>query len=467
MQLRPNFLALSGAVFTAAVALATALGAAQAAEPKEDFVRAPAPPGFQVFVNELEGPVYADAQGRTLYTWPKRTLRNGTAGEDRGKPTCGSQPSRESSGTQSPYPGGFIMPEVETRPACTDLWPVAHAPADAKPVGKWTIVTRPDGSKQWAYDGFAVYTSALDKRPGDVLGGTDLGFIGEGGAVRNPIGAESNVPGQFRVHTTMTGRLVTLRDGLSVYTYDRDGRNKSNCNNECLIDWEPVLAATSATRVGEWTPFERSPGVLQWSFRGRPVYRYVEDSKPGSQSGSDIPGWRNVYTQMTPKPPAGFTVKPTIVGMGLGDANGMTVYRYVCTDDAPDQLSCDTPDAPQIYRFAMCGGGDPELCLKTFPYVIAPASAKTGNQVWGTLLIDPKTGKPAVAGSAGALNVYTFRGRPIYTFAGYKGYGDRKPTDINANGWGEANGGRNGYAAIIYRDIFETRDGYSMRGGGR
>lgn len=461
MQPRLNILFLSIAGFTAMAGLSTL----QAAEPKEDFARVPMPPGFQVLVNELEGPVYADGQGKTLYTWPKRTLRNGTAGEDRGKPTCGGEPARESSGTQSPYPGGLLMPEADTRPACTALWPVVHAPADAKPTGKWTVLTRPDGTKQWAYDGYGLYTSVLDKRPGDVLGGTDLGSIGEGGAVRNPLGAESNVPGQFAVHTTMAGRLVTLRSGLSVYTYDRDGRNKSNCKDECLSEWEPILAATSATRVGEWTPFERSPGVLQWAFRGRPVYRYIEDTKLGSQSGSDIPGWRNVYTQMTPKPPAGFVMKPTIVGMGLGDSNGMTIYRYVCTDDAPDQLSCDTPDSPQLYRFAMCGGGDPDLCLKAFPYLIAPTGTKTGNQVWGTMPIDPKTGKQVAAGAVGALNVYTFRGRPIYTFAGYKGYGDRKPTDINANGWGEANGGRNGYAAIIYRDIFETRDGYAGRGG--
>src|SRR5258708_6221177 len=99
----------------------TALACTQvyAADQKEDYVRAPMPPGFQVFVNEIEGPVFADAQGHTLYAWPKASLRNGNAGEDIGKPTCGDEVLRETSGTQSPYPGGFELPELDKRLSCT------------------------------------------------------------------------------------------------------------------------------------------------------------------------------------------------------------------------------------------------------------------------------------------------------------------------------------------------------------
>ncbi len=425
------------------------------------------PFGFQVVVSEVEGPVFADAKGHTLYVWPKRSLRAGTQGEDVGKPTCGNEVVRESSGTQSPYPGGFEMPELETRPACTQVWPPVYAPDDAKPVGKWSVLQRLDGRKQWAYERRALYTSNMDKEPGDVLGGTKLPGIGEGSAVRIPVGPESNVPAQFNVMVTMAGRLVTLRDNWSVYTYDGDGRNKSNCKDACLDEWSPVVAPFSSATVGEWTTFERSPGVLQWAFRGRPVYRHPTDLKLGSQDGADIKGWHNVYTQMTPSPPAGFTMKPTIVGMGLGDSKGMTIYRYICTDDGADQQSCDSPDHPQIYRFAVCGGGDPDRCVKTFPYLIAPAGAKTGNKMWGTMYIDPKTGKRATATTPGALNVWTLRERPIYTFAGYRGYGDQKSSDIKANGWGEGNAGHNGYMAIIYRDISENRDGNIARSGER
>ena len=432
---------------------------------KEGYVPEPLPPGFQVTISEFEGPVFADANGRTLYKWPKKGLRNGDAGEVQGKPTCGNKPVTENSGFLSPYPGGLEMPGVDTntRAACTDVWPVVFAPADAKPVGKWTVVSRLDGRNQWAYDGWPMYSSALDKRPGDVNGGSAIMVVGEAGALRHPVSPQPNVPSQFGVETSMFGRLVVLRDGWSVYTFDGDGRNKSNCTDTCLKEWTPILAPASAGPIADWTILERDPGILQWAFRGRPLYRHLGDSKIGALDGSDVPRWHNVYTQMTPPPPAGFAMKNTIVGLVLGDANGKTVYRYNCADDAVDQLACDNPESPQLYRFAVCGGGDPDRCAKAFPYVIAPTGTKSGNQLWGTMYINPKTGKSSAPDAPGALNVWTFRSRPVYTFAGSKNYGDRKPSDINANGWGEVNGARNGYFAMIYRDIYESRDG--GRGG--
>ena len=430
--------------------------AAQAASVKEDHVKAPMPPGFQVIVNELEGPVFADAQGRTLYKWPKWRLRNGDSGEIPLKPTCDNHVYRETSGFVTPYPAGLEMPDADNRPSCADLWPPVLASADAKPVGKWVIVDRLDGRKQWAYDGLALYTSILDKRPGDVLGGSTMlltpGGFADSGAPRVPVGPDANLPAQFKVTTSLTGRLVTTNDGWSVYTFEGDSRNKSNCYDECLDSWEPVLAATYARPVGEWTIFERSPDIRQWAFRGMPVYRYLEDHRKNSQAGSDIVRWRNVYTQLAPKPPKGFVLKDTLTGLLLGDARGMTVYTYNCTDDAADQLACDHPDSPQEYRFAMCGGGDPDTCVKTFPYVLAPAGAQSGNQIWSTIYIDPKTGKKATANQPGALHVWAFRDRPIYTFAGRSGYGDETPEDFRANSWGEYFGKRNGFRVFTYRD---------------
>ena len=448
-----NILSVSAVAF-----LATLSNAFAASATKEDYIRADMPPGFQVVVTELEGPVYADAQGHTFYKWPRTALRNGDAGETEEKPACGSQPLRKNSGLMSPYPGGLELPEVATRPACTDAWPPVLATVDAKPIGKWTVVDRPDGRKQWAYDGWSLYTSMLDKKAGDTWGGSAMFNRPESGAVRHPVGPDANVPSQFIVRTTMRGRLVTLRDGWSVYSYDGEGRNKVTCTATCVDGWEPVIAAQYARTIGEWTIVERAPGIRQWAFRGAPVYRRPADLKVASLDGADIPHWHNIYTQLAPEPPKGFTMKDTMIGVVLGDSKEMTVYRYVCTDDAADQLSCDYPEAPQVYRFTVCGGGDVDRCVKTFPYIVAPAGAKSGSQAWDTMLIDPKTGKRATANQAGALNVWTFRGRPVYTFAGRKGYGDKRPTDLNGHNWGEFSGRRNGYQALVYRDLFTDLD---------
>ncbi len=454
MRLLRNVLNVSVLAF-----LTTAgVSAYAAGQTKEDYIRTPLPPGIQVVVTELEGPVFADAKGHTFYKWPKKNLRNGDAGDVQGKSFCEDKVQRENGGLMSPYPGGLELPEVDTRPSCAAVWPPVIAAADAKPIDKWTLLDLPDGRKQWKYDEWALYTSVLDKKPGDTLGGSVMADSGEVGSLRVPVGPEANVPSQFKVATTMFGRLVELRDGWSVYTYEGDSRNKSNCSGACLDGWTPVLAADYARPVGEWTTFERSPGVRQWAFRGTPIYRHVDDSKTGSLDGGDEPRWHNVYTQRTPEPPQGFVMKETMVGLVLGDPQGKTIYQYRCTDDALDQLACDHPDSPQVYRFTVCGGGDPDRCVKVFPYVLAPAGARTGNSIWSARYIDPKTGKWAAADKPGALHVWTYRARPVYTFAGFNGYGDKKPSDINAMDWGEFNGQRNGYRAMVYRDIYSSRD---------
>lgn len=40
---------------------------------------------------------------------------------------------------------------------CMAKWKVLEAPADAKPLGLWTIVKRRDGTHQWAYRTHPVY----------------------------------------------------------------------------------------------------------------------------------------------------------------------------------------------------------------------------------------------------------------------------------------------------------------------
>jgi predicted lipoprotein with Yx(FWY)xxD motif len=423
----------------------------------EDYVREPMPPGFKVIVAEFEGPVFADAKGKTLYNWPRAGLRNGDAGEQKGKPTCDDHKYTDNAGLMSPYPAGLELPEVATRPSCTDVWPPVLAAPNAKPVGKWTILDHKDGRKQWAYDGYALYTSVLDHGPGDVFGGSFRKGTSEGGAQREPVGPAPLAPPQFAVHTVATGRLLVIAaTGRSVYYSDHDKPGRSNCNLECLQEWTPVLAPETVLTQGDWSIVESSPGVKQWAFRKMPVYTRTLDSHGVSLEGSDVPGWHNAYTQPAPPAPAGFTVNDMQSGQVLGDAKGMTIYIYNCNDDAVDQLACNHPDTPQEYRFAICGRGDPDLCLKNFPYVIAPKGAKSNSHTWSTMDIDPHTGKKATSNAAGALHVWAYRDRPVYYCAR-----DKKPGDIECDTWGEFNGARNGYKAFWLRDDFGGNAGSS------
>ena len=407
------------------------------------------PPGFQVVATELEGPVFADAEGRTLYIWPLHKQRNGYSGETPGNPACYDEVLTVTAGLMSPYPPGIQLPDLDTRPSCTDLWPPVLAGEDAEPIGKWSIVDRKDGGRQWAYDEQALYTSIRDRDSGDVLGGTKRRYGGDSPANRVPIGPPSRIPPGFAVRTTTNGRLLTTDKNYSVYAFDGDTADASGCGAECSRNWKPVLAPAMARALAEWTILERSPGVRQWAFRGKPLYTHELDQHSWSLQGSDVPGWHNVYTQQAPPYPDSFTVQKTLAGDVLADARGMTIYTYVCGDDSADQLACDHPDDTQVYRLAMCGGGDADRCLKYWPYVEADDSVTSMNRAWRVVSIDPKTGHRAAPEQTDALKVWAYRDRPVYTFGG-----DREPGDVHGAGTGEWRGQRNGLKAFWLRDDY-------------
>ncbi len=60
--------------------------------------------------------------------------------------------------------------------ACAQKWPPLAAAADAAADGKYTLVDRKDGARQWAYDGKPLYLWQADKKPGDV-GGDGVGGV--------------------------------------------------------------------------------------------------------------------------------------------------------------------------------------------------------------------------------------------------------------------------------------------------
>ena len=468
-----NFLAV---VFVAAIVALVSTASAAADTPsdtmywqsaasgaQEAYFEEELPPGIQVVATALDGPVYADANGRTLYRWPLRALRNGSTGDRKDGPSnCTDEVLRTEVGFMSPYPAGLVLPYAEQGVSCTQVWPPVLASDDAVEMGKWSLADRADGSKQWAYDGFPLYSSHLDKKAGDVLGGTKIGSGGDGGVVRVPAGPLPDIPPGFKVLGSSTGRLLVNGDDYSVYSWDGDEANISNCVEECLNSWTPVRAPQVSADSGDWTIIKHPSGINQWDFRSRPLYTHNNDSRSRSFDGSDVPGWSNVYTQRAVTPPDEFTVQDAAFGgQVLADSRGRTIYLYNCRDDSVAQLACDHPDAAQDYRLAICGNGDPEVCRETFPYVVAEADASSESSLWSVMLIDPNTGRrvgeSATASAAangdgeGALPVWAYNQRPVYTYGG-----DQTPGETRGDSFGEFLGRRNGYKAFVLRDVFQN-----------
>jgi predicted lipoprotein with Yx(FWY)xxD motif len=99
----------------------------------------PALPGWVTYQKSDGGELMADASGHTLYAHDLSKPRLGIANSGR---------------------------DMET----PHLWAPVLAKPDDKPIGQWSMVTRENGDRQWAYKGMPLYTNVRDQEPGALNG---------------------------------------------------------------------------------------------------------------------------------------------------------------------------------------------------------------------------------------------------------------------------------------------------------
>jgi predicted lipoprotein with Yx(FWY)xxD motif len=96
--------------------------------------------------------------------------------------------------------------------------------------------------------------------------------------------AQMSVPA--RVADTAKGKSLVDTHGMTLYTFDRDNApGKSNCNGKCASNWPPFAATANAADMGSWTVIVRNDGSKQWAYKGKPLYRWMDDKKPGDADG--------------------------------------------------------------------------------------------------------------------------------------------------------------------------------------
>ncbi len=86
---------------------------------------------------------------------------------------------------------------------------------------------------------------------------------------------------------------------MTLYTFDRDaaGSGKSVCNGPCAANWPPLAAGADAAASGDWSVVTRDDGSRQWAYKGKPLYHWVKDQKPGDRSGD---GFNNAWRLARP-----------------------------------------------------------------------------------------------------------------------------------------------------------------------
>ena len=93
----------------------------------------------------------------------------------------------------------------------------------------------------------------------------------------------------------MTGDVMTDGAGMTLYSFDKDAGGKSSCNGPCAANWPPLQVTGDAKASGDWSIVTRDDGSKQWAFKGKPLYHWSKDQKPGDKTGDGFNGvWHAV-----------------------------------------------------------------------------------------------------------------------------------------------------------------------------
>jgi predicted lipoprotein with Yx(FWY)xxD motif len=146
---------------------------------------------------------------------------------------------------------------------CTQTWTEAAAPADARPVGDWSVIAGRTGP-QWAYRKNPVFTYAADKAPGDTSGDAydDLWTV----IVHTPPAPSLTAPPVVSARLVTGAYVLTDGDGHALFVPS----DKTPCTTACAA-WTPLLAGLSVRDLGDWT-VERGGPRAHWLYRGKAVF---------------------------------------------------------------------------------------------------------------------------------------------------------------------------------------------------
>jgi predicted lipoprotein with Yx(FWY)xxD motif len=191
--------------------------------------------------------------------------------------------------------------------------------------------------------------------------------------------------------------------GMTLYTYDKDDGGKSACTGDCAKDWVPLAAPATATAFGDWTVVARDDGSKQWALKGKPLYTYAKDTKPGDGGGNGVDQvWHIALAKFGEgyKLPDGLALldSANAAGGALVNDQGMPLYTY---DKDPT-------------------GGKPTCVAQPCSDHWAPyLAAQIAKPVGDFTVIDRGDG----------VFQWAFKGKPLYSFDG-----DTVAGDTNGNG---------------------------------
>ena len=331
---------------------------------------------------------------------------------------------------------------------CAKQFPPLFATAGASGFGDWSLVKRPEGGEQWAYQGKPLYTFAPEAAIKVAVGMLVAQGMTEGKekpAARRraapsalphlPVGwtpARFNpekdlvLPAPITITTLAVqdglGDALSTAGGLTLYGYNGNSSvaAKSACvqpqsgKQGCGASFQPYLAPETASAVGDFSIVKIGPaGALrQWAYRGVPLYTFSGDHKSTDAYGvyENYGPWRVMFVYLDAFPQNVQAIESVGHDKILADTQGMPIYERAAFRElfgGPTAYH-DYGAAPYM-GIAIGSGACDEACEKVRRPVLAPANAQAHGD-W--MVYTRKDGSKQWAFQGFALYTYTGDSRP-------------------------------------------------------
>ena len=300
---------------------------------------------------------------------------------------------------------------------CAAAWPAAPASSAAAAAADWTVLDRPDGTKQWALRGAPLYRFANDKAIGEVAGDKAEGGLWHVAAFTP--GAGMALPDGIGVREIADAAGAGLVDsmGMTLYAFDGDAAHpKPACvTGDCPRLWFPLEAPQVAGSVGLFSAIARDDGITQWAYAGKPLYKFAGDRRPGEANGMGVGGGFRVALIVRFFMPADAAIMRTAeLGNILTTKHGGTLYqrdRVTSEELHPFRTDHGTPSLGRTLGISTCDAA----CTKSWHPFVAPADA-IASGYWD------------ISMRADGTRQWVYKGFALYTYA------SDKPGDIGGNG---------------------------------
>lgn len=299
--------------------------------------------------------------------------------------------------------------------------------ADAQADGDFSIISRKDRVRQWAYQGKPLYRYSGKDPVGEPVGQRfqlkeDPTWADPASTVYSPKQgwrrASYTPEKSVLMPPDVELSALAVANGFAfVQSVTQMTIYASPPSHKLSHDWRPLRASALSLPVGDFSVVKRADdGSRQWTYKGEPLYTYAGDFAPGELEGTLVD--KQVHPALAYQNfiPQEVTIGQYLKGPLLTTQNGRTLYTQA--------------------RYQTLYGGTETRTSYGISYNEAKTQGTIGcdgecTATWSPLLA------PADARARGYWEVYTrpdgakqwsFKGSPLYTYAG-----DTQPGDSTGN----------------------------------